>query len=207
MNFSFKKNGQNKSFLLCGAYMMRKCIDLRLKGAHTYSEQELVEALKQRNGKAFGYLYDHYSAALHGVIMDILQDDESSVDILQEVFIKIWKQMDQYDPARGKLFTWMFNIARNAAIDATRRAVWQTKKKSYSVNEFTFLPDKSPHPAEDTGLRKMIQSLKAEYKVLIELSYFQGYTQEEIAEILKLPLGTVKTRIRTAILQLKKQIR
>ncbi|MBO9635590.1 MAG: sigma-70 family RNA polymerase sigma factor, partial [Chitinophagaceae bacterium] len=92
-----------------------------MKDAHTYSEQELVEALKQRNGKAFGYLYDNYSAALNGVIMDILQDDGSAVDILQEVFIKIWKQIEQYDPARGKLFTWMFNIARNAAIDATRR--------------------------------------------------------------------------------------
>jgi RNA polymerase sigma-70 factor (ECF subfamily) len=101
----------------------------------------------------------------------------------------------------------MFNIARNAAIDATRRKEWQTKKQRYSVNEYTFLPDKSPHPSEDAGLRRLIQSLKAEYKVLIELSYFQGYTQEEIAEILKLPLGTVKTRMRTAILLLKKQIR
>jgi RNA polymerase sigma factor (sigma-70 family) len=100
----------------------------------------------------------------------------------------------------------MFNIARNAAIDATRRKEWQTQKQRFSVNEYTFLPDRSPHPVEDAGLRKLIQSLKTEYKVLIELSYFQGYTQEEIAEILKLPLGTVKTRLRTAIMQLKKQI-
>ncbi len=70
-----------------------------------------MEALKQRTGKAFGYLYDHYSAALHGVIMDILQDEEAAGDVLQEVFIKIWKQIGQYDPAKGKLFTWMFNIA------------------------------------------------------------------------------------------------
>ena len=160
-----------------------------------------------RIGKAFGYLYDHYSAALNGVIMDILQDEESAGDVLQEVFIKIWKQIEQYDATRGRLFTWMFNIARNAAIDATRRKEWQTQKQRYSVNEYTFLPDKAPHPAEDAGLRRLIQSLKAEYKVLIELSYFQGYTQEEIAEILKLPLGTVKTRMRTAILLLKKQIR
>lgn len=177
-----------------------------MKEAHTYTEQELVEALQQRAGKAFGYLYDNYSAALNGVIIDILGDEVASLDVLQEVFIKIWKQIDQYDPAKGRLFTWMFNIARNAAIDATRRKEYQTQKKSYSVSEYTFLPDKSPHPVEDAGLRKLIQSLKTEYKVLIELSYFQGYTQEEIAGILKLPLGTVKTRIRTAILQLKKQI-
>ncbi|RZS71144.1 RNA polymerase sigma factor [Pseudobacter ginsenosidimutans] len=178
-----------------------------MKEAYTYSEQELVDALKMRIGKAFGYLYDHYSAALNGVIMDILQDEEAAGDVLQEVFIKIWKQIEQYDATKGRLFTWMFNIARNAAIDATRRKEWQTKKQRYSVNEYTFLPDKSPHPSEDAGLRRLIQSLKAEYKVLIELSYFQGYTQEEIAEILKLPLGTVKTRMRTAILLLKKQIR
>ena len=139
--------------------------------------------------------------------MDILQDDASSIDVLQEVFIKIWKQIDQYDPAKGRLFTWMFNIARNAAIDTTRKKEWQNQKRSSSVNEYTFLPDRSPNPAEDTGLRKIVQSLKTEHKVLIELSYFQGYTQEEIAEILKLPLGTVKTRIRAAILQLKKQMR
>lgn len=177
-----------------------------MKEAYTYTEQELVEALQQRVGKAFGYLYDHYSAALNGIIIDILQDEEAAMDVLQEVFIKIWKQIDQYDAAKGRLFTWMFNIARNAAIDTTRRKEWQTKKQRHSVNEYTYLPDKSPHPVEDAGLRKLIQSLKAEYKVLIELSYFQGYTQEEIADILKLPLGTVKTRIRTAILQLKKQI-
>ncbi|NML21861.1 sigma-70 family RNA polymerase sigma factor [Pseudoflavitalea sp. G-6-1-2] len=177
-----------------------------MKGVHTYSEQELVEALKQRDGKAFGYLYDHYSAALNGVIMDILQDEESSIDVLQEVFIKIWKQIEQYDPVRGRLFTWMFNIARNAAIDATRKKEWQNQKRSSSVNDYTSLADRAFNPAEDTGLRKIVQSLKAEHKVLIELSYFQGYTQEEIAEMLKLPLGTVKTRLRAAILQLKKQM-
>lgn len=157
---------------------------------------------------AFSYLYDNYAPTLNGVIAGILQDEDRAGDVLQEVFVKIWRQIEHYDPAKGRLFTWMHNIARTTAIDTLRSRDWKNSKRNNSLTEdYTLLPDRTPHPAEDLGLRKMVQALKEEYKVLMELSYFEGYTQDEIAKMLNIPLGTVKTRIRAAILQLKQRVK
>ena len=86
----------------------------------TYEEDELVAALRQKDNQAFSYLYEHYSGALYGVIRQIVVDTELSNDVLQESFVNIWRKMDSYDESKGRLFTWMLNIARNAAIDKTR---------------------------------------------------------------------------------------
>ncbi|HWC54652.1 MAG TPA: sigma-70 family RNA polymerase sigma factor, partial [Chitinophagaceae bacterium] len=86
----------------------------------SYSEQELVTLLQQQNQQAFGYLYDNYANALHGIIFSIVKENETASDVLQEVFMNIWKKIGSYDPGKGRLFTWMLNIARNAAIDKIR---------------------------------------------------------------------------------------
>ncbi|WP_315822940.1 RNA polymerase sigma factor [Paraflavitalea speifideaquila] len=179
-----------------------------MKGSPTYTEQELVSSLKQRTQAAFSYLYDNYAPTLNGVIMGILQDGEVSGDVLQEVFVKIWRQIEHYDPAKGRLFTWMYNIARTTSIDTLRSRDWKNSKRNHSLTEeYTLLADNSAQPADELGLRRTIQNLKADYKILVELSYFQGYTQEEIAGMLNIPLGTVKTRIRAAIVQLRQQVK
>ncbi len=179
-----------------------------LKGSPTYTEQELVSLLKQRTQAAFSYLYDNYAPTLNGVIMGILQDGEVAGDVLQEVFVKIWRQIEHYDPVKGRLFTWMYNIARTTSIDTLRSRDWKNSKRNQSLTEeYTLLADNSAHPADELGLRKIIQTLKEDYKILVELSYFQGYTQEEIAGMLNIPLGTVKTRIRAAIVQLRQQVK
>ncbi|MFT3827856.1 MAG: sigma-70 family RNA polymerase sigma factor [Chitinophagaceae bacterium] len=178
-----------------------------MKSSPIYTEQELIVLLKQRGEAAFSYLYDNYSAALNGVIINILQDEAIALDVLQEVFVKIWRQIEQYDPSKGKLFTWMFAIARSTAIDTIRSKGWQNSKRNYSLTEdYTLLPD-SNNTTDKLELRKAVQALKDEHKSLIELSYFQGYTQEEIAKMTNIPLGTVKTRLRAAIVQLKKQVK
>jgi RNA polymerase sigma-70 factor (ECF subfamily) len=176
----------------------------------TYSEPELVALLKQRNDQSFGYLYDNYSGALYGIIHSIVTDAETARDVLQEVFVNIWRKMELYDPAKGRLFTWMMNIARNAAIDKIRSKGYQDAQKNYAipdnVDKEIGAPATMPRVA-DTGLKKILAQLKDEYRVLIDLSYFQGYTHEEIAKALDIPLGTVKTRIRTALTHLKTMIR
>ncbi|HEV7621603.1 MAG TPA: sigma-70 family RNA polymerase sigma factor, partial [Flavisolibacter sp.] len=96
----------------------------------TYEEHELVAALRQRDPQSFNYLYDHYSGALYGVIKQIINDAELSNDILQEAFINIWKRIDSYDEVKGRLFTWMLNIARNAAIDKTRSKGFQQSQRN-----------------------------------------------------------------------------
>jgi RNA polymerase sigma factor (sigma-70 family) len=179
-----------------------------LKGVPTYTEQELVDMLKQRSPKAFSYLYDHYASALNGVILGIIQDQEVAGDVLQEVFVKIWKQIENYDAAKGRLFTWMYNIARTTSIDMLPSRDWRNSQRNHSLtDEYALLPDKGASQGEELGLRKIIQTLRDDYKILVELSYFQGYTQEEIAGMLNIPLGTVKTRIRAAIVQLRQQVK
>lgn len=174
-----------------------------------YSEQELVALLLQRNEQAFGYLYDNYSPALFGIINQIVPDKEMATDVLQDVFINIWKKISLYDPVKGRLFTWMLNIARNAAIDKIRSKPYQDSLKNQPLTENVntksgnYIVDPK---VNDIGLKKVINRLKDEHRTLIDLSYFQGFTHEEISKLLDIPLGTVKTRIRTALTQLRTMI-
>ena len=172
----------------------------------TYSEGELVSLLQSRDTSAFNYLYDHYSSALYGVILPIVNEAEAANDVLQDVFLNIWRKIETYDPGKGRLFTWMLNIARNASIDLLRSKSFQNSRKNqplaetvdWSSSHQVFQPDTAA-----IGIHKLLEKLKEEQRVLIDLAYFKGYTHEEIAEIEGLPLGTVKTRIRNALLQLR----
>ena len=168
-----------------------------------YPEQELVSQLLQQNGQAFSYLYDNYSPALFGVINQIITNKEAAADVLQDVFVNIWKKISLYDDTKGRLFTWMLNIARNAAIDKLR----SRKNQPLTENVNTITANSVVNPQQnDIGLKKQVSKLKEEYRVLIDLSYFQGFTHEEISKILNVPLGTVKTRIRSALTQLRTMI-
>jgi RNA polymerase sigma factor (sigma-70 family) len=171
----------------------------------TYTEKELIALLKQRDEKAFSYLYDNYSGALYSIITQILENTELANDVLQEVFINIWRKIDTYDPAKGRLYTWMLNISRNASIDQLRSKNYQNSQKNQSIPEnVDGLAGSSMQMSVDSiGLKKMLEKLKMEQRVLIELAYFKGYTHEEIAEMEDIPLGTVKTRIRNALIQLR----
>lgn len=168
----------------------------------TYQENDLVALLRQKDNHAFSYLYEHYSGALYGVIRQIVTDTELANDVLQETFVNIWRRMDSYDPDKGRLFTWMLNIARNAAIDKIRSKGFQQSLKQIPLDGDLIQPGIRPG-IDDYGLKKQIHKLKDEQRLLIDLSYFQGYTHEQIAQALHIPLGTVKTRIRSALTQLR----
>ena len=179
-----------------------------MNSGNIYQEGELVLLLKQRHEHAFSYLYDHYSGSLYSVIVSIVPDRELANDLLQEVFIKIWRQIESYDNAKGRLFTWMLNVARNASIDAVRSKNFQQSQQNRELTENVYDQGGSIQTNTDKiGLRKIVHKLKDEYKVLVELSYFEGYTQDEISKMLNIPLGTVKTRLRTALTQLKQVIK
>lgn len=172
-----------------------------------YTEQQLVSLLKQKDKAAFSYLYDNYSSALYGIALKILnQDEETSKDILQETFIKIWKSMESYEPTKGTLFTWMLNITRNGAIDKLRLL---KKVSIHSINDNVHIVDRIHQHTigeDKIGVKEVVKNLKPEYKSVIDLAYFGGYTQEEISEELNIPLGTVKTRVRAALIELRKII-
>jgi RNA polymerase sigma factor (sigma-70 family) len=171
-----------------------------------YTEQELVFLLRERNSQAFSYLYDNYSGALYSIILQIIQENELASDVLQEVFINIWRKIESYDASKGRLFTWMLNIARNASIDTLRSKNYQNTKKNQELPDNVHIKSSDQVTqlnVDNIGLRKTLEKLKPEQRILIELAYFKGYTHEEIAEIEGIPLGTVKTRIRNSLLLLR----
>jgi len=176
----------------------------------TYNEQELVALLKAKDESSFGYLYDHYSGALYSIVLQIVADQEMASDVLQEVFVNIWKKIDSYDSSKGRLFTWMLNVARNLSIDMIRSKAYQNNRKNQDIADGAFAESVGAvlQPGTDNiGLRKTVEKLKPEHRVLIDLAYFKGYTHEEIAEAEGLPLGTVKTRIRSALIQLREYLK
>lgn len=168
----------------------------------------MIQLLRQKSRHVFSYLYDNYSGALLSIIRNIVNEEELANDVLQEVFVKIWKQIDSYDSSKGRLFTWMLNIARNASIDTIRSKSFQNSRQNRELTEDVYSAGGTSETRTDQiGLRKLVHNLKEEYRVLVELSYFQGYTQDEIAKMLNMPLGTVKTRLRTALIQLREIIK
>ena len=171
------------------------------------AEEELVKLLKLKDKESFSYLYDNYSQALFGIILRILnQERQTAEDVLQECFVKVWKKIDSYDRIKGTLFTWMLNIARNTAIDKLRSL---NRNSIQSLDENVYAVDKVHHHSinEDSiGVKEVVNNLKPEHKIIIDLAYFGGYTQEEISEKLNMPLGTVKTRARSALIELRKII-
>jgi RNA polymerase sigma-70 factor (ECF subfamily) len=174
----------------------------------TYSEQELTVALKAKDDQAFSYLYDHYSGSLYSIILQIVKSPETANDILQEVFISIWRKIESYDPTKGRLFTWMLNISRNASIDMLRSKNYQNSQKNQEITDNVYgLNQVNQTNIDSIGLGKFLGKLRPEQRVLIELAYFKGFTHDEIAQLEDIPLGTVKTRIRTALLQLREFIK
>lgn len=171
------------------------------------TEDELVLALRNREKIAIEALYDMYSASLYGVISRIITDTATAEDVLQETFVKIWHSFSSYSTEKGRLFTWMVNIARNLAIDKIRSKDFKNQNKNQELeNNVTFIDEQrnTVYKPELLGIKELVQTLKPEQKSILELVYFKGYTHVEAADELGIPLGTIKTRLRMAIQQLRK---
>lgn len=171
-------------------------------------ENQITSLLKEGKEEAISLIYKHYADTLYGLIFKIIPSEEIAQDLLQETFIKIWKNAHKYDATKGRLFTWFSNIARNTAIDKVRSAHFKNEIKNTSIENIA----NSNHIkseevfSRDPGLQKIINSLDEQHRKLIELAYFQGYTQSEIQKELNIPLGTVKTRTRAAIKELRTKL-
>ena len=185
-------------------------VKIRIIKKVTYTQEELIVLIREKNQKAFSYLYDNYSRALFGVISNITPEQEEAEDVLQNSFLKIWNNFDSYDEQKGRLYTWMLNIARNMAIDSTRSKHEKVKNKIQEATDSVYHKNNlfTENSAHNTiGLQTIISNLKEDHKEIIDLAYFQGYTQEEISQKLNMPLGTVKTKVRQAIMNLRELTR
>ncbi|CAN5545640.1 sigma-70 family RNA polymerase sigma factor [soil metagenome] len=171
---------------------------------------ELIPFVIDKSESAFNKLYYDYADALYGVLEKLVAEKSLIEDLLQESFIKIWKYADRYDSSKGSLYTWMLNIARNTGIDYLRSGRHYYSKKNVSIEVMLFEMDsKAQVPSSEKLLdfkefKNTVSRLDEKYALLIHIIYFLGYTQQQAAEFLNLPIGTIKTRTRRAITLLKK---
>lgn len=169
-------------------------------------EEHIIRLLWQQDKEAINLLYEKYAPGLYGVAVKILRCEDLARDVLQDTFVKVWKNGCRYDPEKGSLFTWLLNITRRTAIDRLR----SKKQRSVITGEgLEAISGKDESGYVDfnpnhIGLKSVVNGLDEKYRILIDLVYFQGYTHSEVEKCLDIPLGTVKTRVRTALQQLKR---
>lgn len=169
----------------------------------------LVEKFKQKNEKAFESLYNMYSHSMYGVIHNIVRDKNIAEEVMQDVFIKAWQNANSYNNKKGRFFTWILNIARNAAIDKTRSKNFKKTKQNLSSDFFVDILETSEslnNKTDAIGIKKFINKLTKKCIEVIELLYFKGYTQSEASETLNMPIGTIKTRNRNCIKELRTMV-
>jgi RNA polymerase sigma-70 factor (ECF subfamily) len=177
-----------------------------VKDIQNIETTELVQRLQKGDKNAFGELYDLYASSLYGIVCRIVRSEETARDLLQDIFIKIWEHICQYNSQKGSLFTWMLNIARNTSIDKLRKIKKEGKAEILSPDILVSIDKKQHHTIKTSflGLKELVERLSPEQKLIIEYIYFNGYTQQEVADELGIPLGTVKTRTRNAVNELRK---
>lgn len=162
----------------------------------------LVRRLADGDPSALGEFYDLYSGLAHGLALRILRDAAEAEDVVQEVFVQVWRQADRFDVGRGSPEAWVCTIARSRALDRLRRRAARREEPSEAAPPATAVPR-----AEDTlAVRKALEVLSDDQRRALELAYYEGLTQTEIAARLQQPLGTVKTRIRTAMIRLREAL-
>jgi len=189
---------QSKSFPILQSSYMAKPV--------SHTDQLIINRLAAKDQEAIRMIYQQYGRTLLGVLVRILGEQSIAEDVLQEALVKVWKNADRYDSSKGRLFTWLLNICRNTAIDKRRSAGFKMSQAIQSevsvVNTvdqqraYTFNPDQ-------IGIREWVEKLSPDQQEVIDIIYFSGYSHREAAEHLGLPLGTLKTRIRAALKQLR----
>ncbi len=170
----------------------------------TLLEKHIVELLGERDEKAISLLYDNYANTLYGVAYKVVKDEELAEDVVQESFIKIWKKADSYDPTKAKLFTWLFRITRNTAIDKLRSLSTKTDKEiQIDVSDVYNLGEKSISP-EHIDVKQHLDKIEPKYRIVLEALFFEGMTQQEASEELDIPLGTIKSRLKIGLREMRK---
>lgn len=169
----------------------------------------LVESVSRGDKEAFAQLYDRYSAALFGVIIKVVSEEGRAEEVLQDTFMKIWRSASSYDPSKGRVFTWMMNIARNTAIDVVRSSSYKVASKIQGLDAHVYRTgnDDMRKKMDHIGVDRILNGMSIEHREVIDMAYYQGWTQQEIAERTGLPLGTVKSRTRAALVHLREALK
>ena len=182
------------------------------------SDAELLQQIVLKNMKAIAELYDRYNRQLYMLTLGIVKDDQEAEDILQEVFMQVWKKAPTYNAELGSPKTWLLRMTQNKAIDLIRSKRYQQKKQeAFSLDDQDEPGAAIGHSENSTWgavlqqdnstyLFRALKKLPIEQRSLIEKAFLEGYTHQELAETLAIPLGTIKTRIRTGMMTLRKEL-
>jgi RNA polymerase sigma-70 factor, ECF subfamily len=163
------------------------------------TKESLLRRLAAGETAALGEFYDAFAGLVNGLALRILRDAADAEDVVQEVFLQVWRQAARFDPTRGSVEAWLCIIARTRALDRLRRRTARREDPEDEAPSFSA----TPKSAEALAVRKALDGLTPDQRKALELAYFEGLTQSEIAERLGEPLGTIKTRIRTAMIRLR----
>ena len=169
-------------------------------------EEELILNFQKKNVKAFETIYQMYHKNILGVVLNIVRDSAIAEEVTQDIFIKAWNNASSYSPKKGRFFTWLLNIARNASIDKVRSKDFKNNSKNLDTQIFVDIlgtHDNLNSETDAIGLRNFVNQLADTCKKIIELLYFKGYTQKEASESLDMPIGTIKTKNRNCISSLR----
>lgn len=167
---------------------------------------EVVKLIRNKEESGLAFLYDNYSATLNGIITRIVGSEKIAEEVLQQTFLKIWNKMDLYDSEKATLFTWMVRIARNTAIDTRRlkKFTQNNELESLDVKHDSSVVTLQKH--EDIDAKSLLSKLDTKYKDVLDAVYLKGYSQAAAAKMLNIPLGTVKTRIRMGLKDLRGEL-
>jgi RNA polymerase sigma-70 factor (ECF subfamily) len=177
------------------------------------SDAALVQQLLRRDVRAFEQLYDRHSRIVYGLVLRILQQGSTAEEVVQDVFLQLWRNASRYQASRGPFVPWLLTLARNRALDTLRLKSERQRRREDQTEE---LPQIAQAPQYEQALdekrraevvRSLMSSLSAPQKKAIELAYFEGLSHSEIAEALHEPLGTVKSWIRNGLIRLKEGLR
>tara|TARA_R110002050_G_scaffold104052_6_gene213310 strand:- start:16131 stop:16661 length:531 start_codon:yes stop_codon:yes gene_type:complete len=167
-------------------------------------EKEIVYLLERGDKKAITLLYENYADSLFGVIKKIITDDDTAQDVLQESFVKIWRYAKKYDASKAKLFTWLYRIAYNTAIDKTRSLKNKNGKEVQMETSNVYKITSNALNEDVLDIKKHLSSLDEKYQIVINALFFEGMTQQEASDELNIPLGTIKSRLKIGLRELKK---
>ncbi|SHJ07390.1 RNA polymerase sigma factor [Algibacter luteus] len=167
-------------------------------------EKQIVTLLQNSDKKAIGLLYEYYADALFGVIKKVIEDDDTAQDVLQESFVKIWRYANKYDASKAKLFTWLYRIAYNTAIDKVRSQKNKQGKEVQMETSNVYKVTSNELNQDVLDIKKHLNSLDEKYQIVINALFFEGMTQQEASDELNIPLGTIKSRLKIGLRELKK---
>lgn len=179
------------------------------------AETILLQRIAKRDPSAVSELYDLQSAPLYTIILRILNENAEAEDVLQEVFLRVWERAASYNSELSPPSVWLTRIARNLAIDRLRSKMSKVRDREDNLELHTNLEDADRrarpddvaiHSERQHEIAEAMRQLSADQRTLIEYAYFRGYTQSELAEHFKLPLGTVKTRVRSGMTTLRTRL-